>query len=164
MLREEGYSSEGASSDGYEGGLEESFSARAGSGFDRVAKSAECEGDVQCRAAITAMTPAEKAGVQQDPEGVDGAGASAGADNDCGAAGLSQSEKFWADVGGSPPDPTCNVGGDGADRGELAGGGMKAMGLRWLVQRCRFRRQDHVQRLPWALVPRGSQGRGVFCG
>ena len=38
------------------------------------------------------------------------------------------SENFWADVGGSSPDPTCIVGGDGADRGELAGGGMKTMG------------------------------------
>ena len=55
-------------------------------------------------------------------------GASVGADDDCGAAEVLQSEKFWADVGGSPPDPTCIVGGDGADREELAGGGMKMMG------------------------------------
>ena len=81
---------------------------------------------MRCRAAITAMAPTGEAGVQQDPEGVDDVGASAGADDDCGAAEVAQSEKFWADVGGSPPDPTCIVGGDGADRGELAGGGMKA--------------------------------------
>ena len=83
MLQEEDYSSEGASSDGYEGCVEESFSARADGGFDRVAQSAECEGDVRCRAAITAMAPAGTAGVQQDPEGVDDVGASAGADDDC---------------------------------------------------------------------------------
>ena len=75
MLREEDYSSEGAGSDGYEGGVEESFSARADGGFDRVAISAECDGDVQCGAAVTAVTAAEKAGVQQDQEGVDGVGA-----------------------------------------------------------------------------------------
>ena len=65
---------------------------------------------------------------QRNPEGVDDVGASAGADDDCGAAEVSQSEKFWADVGVSPSDPTCIVGGDGTDRGELAGGGIHTMG------------------------------------
>ena len=31
-------------------------------------------------------------------------------------------------VGGSSPDLTCFVDGDGADQGELTGGGMKLMG------------------------------------
>ena len=128
MLREEEYSSEGAGSDGYEGCVEESFSARADGGFDRIAASAEFEGDVRCRAAITAMVPAGKAGARRYPEGVDDVGASAGADEDCGKVAVAQSEKFWADVGGSSPDPTCIVDGDGADRGELASGGTKSTG------------------------------------
>ena len=115
MLWEEEYSSEGAGSDGYEGCVEESFSARADGGFDRIAASAEFEGDVRCRAAITAMAPAGEAGAQRDPEGDGDVGASAGADEDCGKVAVAQSEKFWADVGGSSPDPTCIVGGDGAD-------------------------------------------------
>ena len=71
ILWEEEYSSEGAGSDGYEGGVLESFSVRADGGFDRIDASAEFEGDVRCRAAITAMAPAGEAGAQQDPEGVD---------------------------------------------------------------------------------------------
>ena len=74
------------------------------------------------------MAPAGIAGVRQDPEGVGDVGASAGADDDCGTAEVAQSEKFWANVGGSPPDLTLIVGGDGADQGELAGGGMKTTG------------------------------------
>ena len=83
---------------------------------------------MRCRAAITAMAPAGEAGAQQDPEGVDDVGASAGADEDCGKAEVAQSEKFWADVGGSSPDPTCIVDGDGADRGEFASEGMRSKG------------------------------------
>ena len=80
--------------------MEESFLARADGGFDRVAKSAECEGDVRCRTAITAMAqyPAGTAGVRQDPEGVDNVGALAGAGDDCGSVEVSQSEKFWANM------------------------------------------------------------------
>ena len=92
--------------------MEEAFSAKADGGFDRVGMSAECDGDVRCGATVTAVTPAKKAGVQQDPEGVDDVGASAGADDDCGAAEVLRSEKFWADVGGSSPDPTCIRGGE----------------------------------------------------
>ena len=55
-------------------------------------------------------------------------GASAGADEDCGKVAVAQSEKFWADVGGSSPDLTCIVDDGGADRGELASGGMRSTG------------------------------------
>ena len=74
------------------------------------------------------MAPTGTAGVRQDPEGVGNVGASAGADDDCGTAEVAQSEKFWANVGGSPPDPTCIVGGDAADQGELVGGARKRQG------------------------------------
>ena len=134
MLWEEEYSSEGAGSDGYEGGVEEAFSARADGGFDRIDASAEFEGDVRCRAAITAMAPAGEAGAQRDPEEDDDVGASAGADEDCGKVAVAQSEKFWADVGGSSPDLTCIVDGGGADRGELA-----SDGLPLLAPRVRYR-------------------------
>ena len=50
--RQGDYSSERAGSDGYEGCMEETFSARVDGGFDQVATSAEHEGDMQCRAAI----------------------------------------------------------------------------------------------------------------
>ena len=39
--------------------------------------------------------------------GVDDGGASAGADEDCGKVAVAQSEKFWADVGGSSPNLYC---------------------------------------------------------
>jgi hypothetical protein len=74
MLWEEEYSSEGASSDGYEGCVEEYFSARADGGFDRIDASAKFEGDVWCRAAITAMAPAGEAGARRDPEEDDDVG------------------------------------------------------------------------------------------
>ena len=76
MLWEEEYSSEGAGSDGYKGCVEQSFSARAGGGFDRIAASAEFGGDVWCRAAITEVAPVGEAGARRDPEGVDDVGAS----------------------------------------------------------------------------------------
>ena len=151
MLREEDYSSEGAGSDDYKGCVEESFSASADGGFDRVAKSAELEGDVRRRAAITAMAPAGTAGARRGPEGVDDAAALAGADDDCGTAEVAQSEKFWADVGGSSPDPTC-IG------GELAGGGMKATGATTAGAVVPVSGAGS-QRLPWAMVPGPCMGR-----
>ena len=126
----EGYSSDGAGSDGYEGSLEE-FSARSNGGFEATGPAeAEGDGDVWCGTTVTAEAPAGTAGAPSILGGADDIGAPEGVNRGSGVVVAPECRQSWTDVGGSDQDKTCIVGGDqgNTDREELAGGGTKTIG------------------------------------
>ena len=121
----------------------EEFEARSDVGFEATRPvEAEGDGDVWCKATVTAAAPADTAGAANFPGVADDVGGSEGVDRDSGAVVAPENGQTWADVGSFDRDKICIVGGDQeeADREELADRGTKTTGAEIPTRRCRSRR------------------------